>query len=70
MKIRTRRPRFGDPVLLGADRYKVTATAVAPTRGYWIRPAEAGDAGRDRFLSLLDWGVLVWDTERQRWEAA
>ena len=70
MRIQSRRPRFGDLVLLGAERYRVIATAVAPTRGYWVCPADATDAGHDRFLSLPDWGALVWDTERQRWEAA
>ncbi len=68
MRIRTRRPRFGDPVALGQNRYTVIATTVAPTRGYWLRPVGAADASHDRFLPLADRSELRWNTGKQVWE--
>ncbi len=65
-----RRPKFGDIVILGSERYRVCAAVVAPTRGYWIRPESAADADRDRLLTLGDWSVLAFSTKTQRWESA
>ena len=70
MTVTSRRPRFGDVVVLHGERYTVVATVCAPHRGYWIRPAGADDASRDRFLPLPEWAALEWDARAQRWELA
>jgi hypothetical protein len=70
MRVRSRRPRFGDVVVLEPHRYRVAASTIFPTRGFWLRPDGAADASRDRFLPLPEWSVLAFCTLAQRWEVA
>jgi hypothetical protein len=70
VRIRSRRPRFGDLVLLDGARLQMCATVVAPAPGFWLRSEGSADAAADRFVTPSEWQALTWCTVRQRWERA